>query len=94
MINEEDAGEVVRDAEGEVNTMSDEIYLRVSQVCDIAQIGRSTVFLWSRTGRMPSQRKFGRLSRWNRNELLDWMAGRKRGPYGEGEEGLSGVSSA
>jgi len=53
----------------------DDRLLRVEEVCQIAGgVNRTTIYRWSRSGRMPSPRQVGGRCFFLRSEIQAWLA--------------------
>lgn len=50
-------------------------YVDIDVVTGILSCGRSTVWAWVKSQRLPAPRKFGRSARWNVGSLRDVLAG-------------------
>jgi len=46
---------------------------RISHVLTVVPIGRSTIWLWAKQGRFPKPFKFGAITLWKRDEVLEWL---------------------
>lgn len=53
--------------------MSDEL-LNVDQVAELLQCTTMSIYRFSKNGTMPPPTKIGKLSRWKKSELDEWIA--------------------
>ena len=47
--------------------------LNVSDLCDLLNVSRSTVYRWVRNEKLPPPYKIGRSIRWKTKEIEPWM---------------------
>lgn len=47
---------------------------RISHLLPILPMARSTLWLWVRQGRFPQPLKFGAITLWRREDVLDWVS--------------------
>lgn len=63
-----------------LNSNNPDQLLNVKQVAALLSVGKSTVWCWTKTHRLPQPRKFGtRCSRWRLGDILDAVYGSDNG---------------
>ena len=77
MVGEE--ARVTHDEENQMGDRPDQLLWTVNQVAQALGIGERTVWKFSACGELPAPIRIGRLRRWDRQEIDDWIARRRAG---------------
>ena len=48
-------------------------FCRMGHLLTVVPIGRSTIWLWAKQGRFPKPFKYGAITLWKRDEVLEWL---------------------